>query len=192
MTHGNRSILGGAILAMLIVFGLLQPAPIRAQYAIARSSLGMTGGEAESASYRLFATCGQTAAEISSSAQYVLTSGFLAFGLGAVGIGGPTEGDPLPRSFALTQNYPNPFNPQTTIRLDIPGYAGTNVQVRLDIFTIRGRLVKTLIDGRREPGSYLVHWDGRTDSGEHAGSGVYLYRINAGEFTATRKMVMAR
>ncbi len=120
------------------------------------------------------------------------------------GIGSGSGGAPvsLPRAFALTQNYPNPFNPSTTIRYDIPVSEGSNglsegedsggVPVRLYIYDIRGRLVRKLVDRERDPGRYIVHWDGRNDRGQPASSGVYLYRLEAGDFVSTRKMVMVR
>jgi lysophospholipase L1-like esterase len=100
----------------------------------------------------------------------------------------------LPRVFALSQNYPNPFNPSTSIRYDIPVGAsiGDRVPVLLQIFTLRGQLIKTLENDRKSLGSHVVHWDGRNDRGESIGSGVYLYRIQAGTFSATKKMVVLK
>jgi hypothetical protein len=109
-----------------------------------------------------------------------------------LGDGGMPVG--LPKAFALEQNYPNPFNPATTIRFDIPADEAANggVKTQLQIFTIRGQLVQTLIDDVKAPGRYSVHWDGRDSNGERAGSGIYLYRIQAGTFNATKKMVVLK
>jgi hypothetical protein len=97
----------------------------------------------------------------------------------------------LPKAFAISQNYPNPFNPSTTIAYDIPeGRAA--VRVRIAVYDIRGRLVRKLVDEERPPGSYRVHWDGREERGEPVGSGVYLYRIQAGDYRSSRKMVVVR
>jgi len=98
----------------------------------------------------------------------------------------------LPRAFGLLQNYPNPFNPSTTIALDVPGAAGTKQPVILTIYDIRGRHVKTLIDTSLEPGSHLVHWDGRNDRGEQTSSGIYLYTLKAAGETFTRKMAVLK
>ena len=113
----------------------------------------------------------------------------------------------LPRAFALSQNYPNPFNPSTTIRYDIPVANGSDdpgrrgpeavpeeegVPVRLFIYDIRGRLVRRLVNEEKDPGRYQVHWDGRDDRGASVSSGVYLYRLQAGDFVSTKKMVMVR
>jgi hypothetical protein len=116
-----------------------------------------------------------------------------------VSVGGDGEIVNLPKVFALSQNYPNPFNPSTTIRYDVPVEAGGggvgetgSVPVRLVIYDVRGRLVRVLVDREREPGRYQVHWNGRDDLGRSASSGVYLYRIEAGDFVSTKKMVLVR
>lgn len=108
----------------------------------------------------------------------------------ALGIGDRPPSSPLPKSFSLSQNYPNPFNPSTTIDYSIP--EGERVQARLKIFDIRGRLIRTLLDTEKKPGRYSIHWDGRDDKGEEVRSGVYLYRIEAGDFTSTKKMILAQ
>ena len=108
------------------------------------------------------------------------------------GIGGGIASQPLPKVFALGQNRPNPFNPSTSIRYDVPAEYEAGVRVTLEVFNARGQRVATLVDGVKEAGSYQVHWDGRDGSGRPVGSGVYLYRLEAGPFTATRKMVVTR
>jgi lysophospholipase L1-like esterase len=98
----------------------------------------------------------------------------------------------IPKSFALAQNYPNPFNPSTSIRYDIPAERspGDVVPVLLQVYSLRGRLVRTLVDDVQVPGRYVVGWDGRDEKGEFSGSGVYLYRIQAGSHRATRRMTV--
>ena len=99
----------------------------------------------------------------------------------------------LPRatSFNLAQNSPNPFNPSTLITFTVPGDQPVN-SFSLKIYNLRGQVIKTLVDGTVEPGSHTIHWDGRTDSGRDASSGVYFYRMNAPGATMTRKMVLLR
>ncbi len=110
----------------------------------------------------------------------------------ATGIGeDDTVGSPLARTFTLSQNYPNPFNPQTTIRYAVPDETGP-VDVKVSIYDLRGRLVRILLHEKKDTGVHEIHWDGRTDSGEQARSGVYLYRIEAGEFRSARKMILAK
>jgi hypothetical protein len=102
-------------------------------------------------------------------------------------------GEPLtfPRVFSLSQNYPNPFNPSTTIKYDIP-LGGNSIPVEILVYDIRGRFVRKLVDQEKEPGRYQVHWDGRDNRGQKVSSGVYLYRIEAGDFSSARKMVLMR
>jgi hypothetical protein len=96
--------------------------------------------------------------------------------------------DTVPIAYRAYQSYPNPFNPMCTIRYEIPK-AG---RVSLRIFDVSGSLVRTLVDAWREPGAYSEVWDGRGDAGKALPSGVYFYRLEAGDFVATRKMVLLR
>jgi flagellar hook assembly protein FlgD len=88
----------------------------------------------------------------------------------------------------LGQNYPNPFNPSTTIAYSVADKS----DVKLQIFDVRGRLVRTLVDGERGPNNYRVMWDGLNNAGNSVASGVYFYRLIAGDFRATKKMVLLR
>jgi hypothetical protein len=101
-----------------------------------------------------------------------------------------TGGLELPKSFVLHQNYPNPFNPSTTIDYSIP--EGEAVNIELLIYDLRGRMIRSLINEDKSPGNYSVHWDGRNSEGREVGSGVYLYRIEAGSFASVKKMIIAR
>jgi hypothetical protein len=89
-----------------------------------------------------------------------------------------------PAEFALYQNIPNPFNSRTTIVCDIPA-DGT---VSLQIFDVRGRLIRTLIDGHRVAGQLVVPWDGTDNQGQPVASGVYFYRLQAAGLEQSRKM----
>jgi hypothetical protein len=89
----------------------------------------------------------------------------------------------------LSHAYPNPFNPVTTIAYRIREAGPTTIEV----YNVAGRVVRTLLDAELEAGaSGSVVWDGTSDSGERCASGVYLYRVNAPGYTATRKMVMLK
>ncbi|MCB2231484.1 fibronectin type III domain-containing protein [bacterium] len=99
------------------------------------------------------------------------------------------EDDPtLPGDFALTQNYPNPFNPTTQIDYAVP----VRSDVRIEVFNVRGQLVRTLVDEVKATGFYTVEWDGRGNGNTEVASGIYLYRIVAGEFRETKKMIMLK
>jgi hypothetical protein len=96
----------------------------------------------------------------------------------------------VPSRFDLLQNYPNPFNPSTRIRFSIPsknGRGGEWEKVVLEVYDVLGREVRTLVNEDLPPGSYEVTWDATGMP-----SGVYLYKLTAGSFTQTRKMILMR
>jgi hypothetical protein len=88
----------------------------------------------------------------------------------------------------LIQNYPNPFNPTTTIAFSI----AKDSDVKLVVYDVAGARVRTLADGHRVANNYRLAWDGKNDAGESVASGVYFYRLTAGSFTTTKKMVLLR
>ena len=94
----------------------------------------------------------------------------------------------MPESFSLDQNYPNPFNPVTQFTLNLTGETRVSVMV----FNIAGQRVRTLLDEVMPAGSHTLTWDGTNDMGEALASGVYLYRVVAGNETLTRKMTLLR
>lgn len=107
-------------------------------------------------------------------------------------VGTPTDVEErdgvLPTRFALTQNYPNPFNPTTTIEFNLPNGAFT----RLVVYNVLGQQVTTLVNETLPAGTYAVEWDGHAADGGTAPSGIYFYRLEAGSFTETRKMVLVK
>ncbi len=92
----------------------------------------------------------------------------------------------LPREFALEQNYPNPFNPETLVKFQLPKAA----HVRLEVFDLTGRKIRTLGLQKFAAGVHATKWDGKNDAGEPAPSGVYLYRLQAESFVQSRKMIL--
>ena len=108
--------------------------------------------------------------------------------LSAEGLG---SGASLPKAFALSQNHPNPFNPSTTINYQIPEDVGF-VSFSLNVYDIRGSLVRTLANGVKGPGYYTAHWDGTDNNGRQLSSGVYFYRFHSDKYTSTRKMVLLK
>jgi hypothetical protein len=89
----------------------------------------------------------------------------------------------IPAEFMLCQNYPNPFNPETTIRYHLP----TDGLVNLTVYDIAGKLVSEMVDGWRHAGVHEVTFDA-----SDLASGIYFYRIEAGDFNAVRKMVLIK
>ncbi|MCK4352764.1 T9SS type A sorting domain-containing protein, partial [candidate division WOR-3 bacterium] len=108
-----------------------------------------------------------------------------ALGELAEGTGGAqSAGDgSLPRVFSLSQNYPNPFTSKTQIQFTLPRKS----HVKLSIYDVSGRLVKTLVNGERKPGYYSVKWDAKEFP-----SGIYFAKFNAGDYKAVKKLILMR
>ena len=96
--------------------------------------------------------------------------------------------DQMPSKFALHNNYPNPFNPETTIRFDIP----EETMVKLIIYDVSGKEVNVLTAGTLKAGFYRIRWNGKDHSGHGVSAGMYLYHIDAGEFSDTKKLILLK
>jgi hypothetical protein len=97
----------------------------------------------------------------------------------------------IPAITQLIGNFPNPFNPYTTIQFSVAAELAS-AHVRLEIFNIRGQRVRTLVNDIKLPGHHSVVWDGRDDHGRSVGSGVYFYRLQAGDFSQTKRMLLLK
>jgi hypothetical protein len=93
------------------------------------------------------------------------------------------EGQEFPKAYQLSQNFPNPFNPTTKVSYRLPVAS----EVRLVVYDLLGREVANLVTGRKEAGTHTVPFDAKD-----LGSGMYFYRLRAGEFVATKRMVIAK
>ena len=102
------------------------------------------------------------------------------------GIGQPNP--TVPTEFTLEQNFPNPFNPTTTIGYNLK----ENATVKLTVYDVLGRVVKTLVNGRQTAGYRTVQWDGRNENGEQVKSGVYVYVLEANGFRDMKKMILVK
>jgi hypothetical protein len=91
--------------------------------------------------------------------------------------------DQVPRTTSLSQNYPNPFNPRTAIRFQLSAVS----HVTLKVFDLLGREVADLVDEQKGPGTYTATWDARG-----LASGIYFYRLQAGAFVASKKMLLLK
>jgi hypothetical protein len=98
------------------------------------------------------------------------------------------HGDVIPDVYALHQNYPNPFNPTTILRYDLP----EDTQVRITIYDIMGREVRTLFNNQQNAGYKSVNWNATNNRGQPISAGVYLYSIEAGGFRQTKKMILLK
>jgi len=107
------------------------------------------------------------------------------------------ENGTLPQTFCLKQNYPNPFNDSTIITYAIPpltsDFQGLNtIRVALRVYNLTGQLVKTITDRQQKPGVYRVVWDGRDESGRKVTNGLYLYKLEIGNFVLMKKLILLR
>lgn len=98
------------------------------------------------------------------------------------------DGSVVVKEGAFTLCYPNPFNPTTTIEYSVP----TRTHVTVEIFNILGQSVRTLVNDARATGTYRVEWNGTSDDGHQVSSGIYLNRIQAGEFVESKKMLLLK
>ena len=129
--------------------------------------------------------------DVTSDGGYIVTgvtheeghSNLLLVRLGPDIVGVEEESDAVPQNFTLYQNHPNPFNPVTTIRYSLP----QSGDVSLIIYNLLGEEIVRLIDGEQSAGYHTVTWDA-----SKMASGVYLYRLQAGDFVRTRKMVLLK
>ncbi len=107
---------------------------------------------------------------------------------GSVSLSSRAPNAALPTDFALSQNVPNPFNPSTDISFALP----KDSKVSLTIYNVLGQQVKVLVDDYLRAGNQTVSWDGTDATGRTVASGVYFYKLNASEFSSTKKMMMLK
>ena len=113
---------------------------------------------------------------------YALTEG---------GVTGVEDRRMINEEFKLGQNYPNPFNPETVIEYSLPRNR-SNYNVVVKIFDCLGQVVNVLVNKEQTPGSYKVVWNGKDSFGQNASSGLYIVRVQAGEFVQSRKMMLLK
>ncbi len=159
--------------------------PLKAQYKLERGVFGSGGGMNISANNSLIGTFGQTFVGVSANTVNGVYSGFWYINQTLVGI---SDGQLIPKNFELHQNYPNPFNPTTTIKYSIPAVETRHASsVQLNVYDILGGEVKTLVNEVKSPGNYEVNFNA-----SNFASGVYFYRLQAGNFIQTKKMILMK
>jgi flagellar hook assembly protein FlgD len=95
------------------------------------------------------------------------------------------ENDTRPTYFELSQNYPNPFNASTSIRFHL----NKADHVKLEVYNMNGEKVKTLVNQRKGPGTYVSRWDGKNEYNRHVATGLYYCRLEYGSLTESKKMI---
>jgi len=179
----RKFILPILILSLTASFSLAQT------YILKNDVIDDGGTKMSSSSYILRGSFGQSTIGKISSANYIAYIGFWHPYPVAPGI----EEDLLvtrfiPTVFSLSQNYPNPVTHSTTIKYGLPKEGKVDIRV----FNSAGQQIRTLVQENQQPGFYKVDWDLRGVSGDRLPSGVYFYRIIAGNFIRTKKMVILR
>lgn len=114
--------------------------------------------------------------------------GGLTFYVGPKDMAADNAQPSVPYTFALKQNYPNPFNPATKIAYSVE----RKTDVNISIYNILGQKVNTLVNETKQPGIYSVDWPGTDQNGTQVASGIYFYKMTAGDFIQTRKMLLMR
>jgi hypothetical protein len=105
-----------------------------------------------------------------------------------IGIRNETDGNAVPKEYALLQNYPNPFNPNTTIKYQVPELNF----ISLKVYDVLGSEVATLVNEEKPIGSYEVDFNSHSGEVRNLPSGVYFYRLQANDFTQVKKMILLK
>jgi hypothetical protein len=150
---------------------------------VARYCFSPGFAEARSGNYVILSAVGQSFVGMTAMGNMVLEAGFLADTLFRGIVVSASEEDAVPFEYILSQNYPNPFNPTTTIEFALP----SDSYVDLRVYDLLGREVVTLVDEEKSPGVYRVRFDASMLS-----SGLYVYRLKAGEFVALKKLMLLK
>lgn len=100
----------------------------------------------------------------------------------------------FPDKFVLSSNIPNPFNPTTTLQYQVPFIKDglNNYPIKISIYDLSGKLIKSLVDEHKKPGFYSATWNGNTIDDKPAASGIYLCRMRAGNFVGQQKILLAK
>jgi hypothetical protein len=131
---------------------------------------------------------------IALSIRYSVLTPYTAFLVVEPATGGTSvkADDLIPNKFRLEQNYPNPFNPMTTITYSYSGNNAKAEYVKLVVYDILGRAIRTLVAEYQSSGTYTMTWDGKDDKGNNVPSGIYVYKLSVGFATISKTMVLMR
>lgn len=154
---------------------------VNAQYQIRGSAFGGGGIPVSNSEFQISSTIGQTFIGQALGSNVNLESGFWPNAQIVTPVLGVV--DLIPRKATLDQNYPNPFNPTTTINYDIPKLS----HVMMIVYDVLGRKVQMLVNAEKSPGRYEATFDA-----SRLTSGVYFYRLTAGTYTRTKKMLFIK
>jgi hypothetical protein len=168
---------------LVAVVSLLLPIRVPAQTSTVPWSVSGMGYEVSSSSTtKVMSSVGQRFVGTLKGTNTIIESGFLADTLFRT-VTSVAERSGVPSAYALQQNYPNPFNPSTIIRFELPHASA----VSLTVYNVLGQEVLTLIEEEKPAGIYDVQF-----SAAHLSSGMYMYRLRAGDFVSTKRMLLLK
>lgn len=170
-----------ALILSLIFFSA--EAAIAQPYRVVRGTFSSGSGVHASADYGITASLGETTTGLNQSEKYRVYSGFWA----AQALFGNELVVP-PRRFSLRQNYPNPFNSSTRFSIDLP----IGKYLNFTFYDLRGRKVRTLHDGDLAAGHHAITWDGKTNAGSLASSGIYYAVLRSIDSRKTIKLTLLK
>ena len=183
----NWKVFIGTLISTFLAFGLVFASGEKIPWGSINA-----GGNVYSSSttYRLCGSVAQSVAgkDSSGSVQYNFAGFWNPWIMNAASDVKREETPNIPEDFSLSQNYPNPFNPSTVIEYSLPQSA----HVIIEIYNLLGQKVNILVDEDQKVGFYRVDWDGKDKQGNELASGVYFYRIQAGDFVKCKKMTMLK
>ena len=171
------------ITTILAVAQLLLPITAAAQSTVPWSTVSMGCAVSSSPTTVLKSAVGQSPIGMMQGTNSIIESGFLADTLFRTVLVSASEPEEIPTEYALQQNYPNPFNPSTIIKYELP----KSSMVRLSVYDMLGREVSVLVNEGKNAGSYEVKF-----SAAGLSSGVYCYRLQAGDFVQTKKLMLLK
>ena len=176
-----------SLILLALTFGLFLPERTAAQLRVPQSVLANGGTELLGSANSIVGTVGQPLVGVAGGSAHILNSGFWYTQANAVIVNITSPGI-LPEEYALSQNYPNPFNPSTIIKYALP----KSSNVSLLIYNIMGQEVMRWDESDVSSVYYEKTWNGTTQAGVPVSSGMYIYRIIAGDVVQTRKMVLLK
>src|SRR5436190_16935497 len=168
------------VIAGLVVLGTAFTANAQT-YTITRSVIAAGATPMTSGNYRVDGTIGQAVIGIAQNGTYENRQGFWYTFTPTSGV--KTSYDPNASGFALEQNYPNPFNPSTTIKFSVP----ERTKVTIRVMNLLGEEMKVLVDEVKDANSYELQFNA-----DDLPSGTYIYRMDAGNFSASKRMVLLK
>ena len=171
------------ILLIVLIFSFLLQGSVFSQYVIKYSAFGNGSSVVSDSGYTSVAVTGQTLIGESTDSVNLIKAGFIYQSAKIFTSVEKVESTQIPKKFRLDQNYPNPFNPSTTIQFALP----KECRVCLRVFDVMGREVAKVIDEKMSPGDYRVIFEA-----ENLPSGLYIYQIQAEEFSHAKKFTLLK